>query len=89
MRSRIIRPSPRTTWSTNQSPERKGGLEEHADAAIQLAWYEKARGTARDLPAFYELLIGAVRSADATTPIMLDAGFYAAADGFDVLARGA
>lgn len=62
--------------------ERKGGLEEHSDAAIQLAWYEKARGTARDLPAFYELLIGAVRSADATTPIMLDAGFYAAADGF-------
>jgi hypothetical protein len=63
-------------------PELKGGLEEHSDAAIQMAWYEKARGTPRDLPAFYALLIDAVRAADATTPIMLDGGFYAAADGW-------
>ena len=63
-------------------PERKGGLEEHSDAATQLEWYAKARGTTRDLPAFYESLIAAVRAADATTPIMLDGGFYAAADGW-------
>jgi hypothetical protein len=63
-------------------PEKKGGLEEHADAATQLAWYGKARGSARDLPALYELLIAAVRATDEKTPIMLDAGFYAAADGF-------
>lgn len=63
-------------------PERKGGLEEHASPEVMRAWYEKARGGARDLPALYELLVGAVRDADATTPIMLDAGFYAAADAF-------
>lgn len=63
-------------------PERKGGLEEHADAAAQVAWYSKARGTPRDLRALYELLIAAVRTADEKTPILLDAGFYAAADGF-------
>lgn len=64
-------------------PERKGGLEEHATAAVMRAWYAKARGGTRDLPAFYELLVAAVRSADARTPIMLDAGFYAAADAFN------
>lgn len=63
-------------------PERKGGLAEHAPPDVMRAWYEKARGTTRDLPAFYESLIAAVRGADARTPIMLDAGFYAAADAF-------
>jgi Cellulase (glycosyl hydrolase family 5) len=63
-------------------PEKKGGLEEHADAATQRAWYANARGTARDLPALYQMLIAAVRATDDKTPIMLDAGFYAAADGF-------
>ena len=64
-------------------PERKGGLEEHSSTAVMNAWYEKARGGARDLPALYELLVSAVREADASTPIMLDAGFYAAADGWN------
>lgn len=68
-------------------PERKGGLEEHADAATQGAWYAKARGTTRDLPAFYESLISAVRAVDAKTPIMLDGGFYAAADGWSYWPR--
>lgn len=63
-------------------PERKGGLEEHSDAATQAAWYAKARGTSRDLPALYDALIAAVRAVDAKTPIMLDGGFYAAADGW-------
>jgi len=63
-------------------PERKGGLEEHATPEVMRAWYAKARGGTRDLPAFYELLVAAVRGADARTPIMLDAGFYAAADAF-------
>jgi hypothetical protein len=63
-------------------PERKGGLVEHASADVMRAWYEKVRGTTRDLPAFYGLLIDAVRAVDPHTPIMLDAGFYAAADGF-------
>lgn len=63
-------------------PERKGGLAEHAPAGTMLAWYEKARGSTRDLPGFYESLISAVRAVDARTPIMLDAGFYGAADAF-------
>jgi hypothetical protein len=63
-------------------PERKGGLEEHATPEVMRAWYAKARSGARDLPALYELLVAAVRGVDARTPIMLDAGFYAAADAF-------
>lgn len=64
------------------APERKGGLEEHAPPATMQAWYQRNRGGTRDLPAFYELLIAAVRDADSRTPIMLDAGFYGAADSF-------
>jgi hypothetical protein len=61
-------------------PEKKGDLKEHSHAEVMQAWYAKARGSTRDLPALYELLVGAVRAVDAKTPIMLDAGFYAAAD---------
>jgi hypothetical protein len=64
-------------------PERRGGLEEHSSANVMRAWYAKARGTPRDLPALYAKLVAAVRAVDARTPIMLDAGFYAAADGFN------
>src|SRR3546814_4885703 len=46
------------------------------------AWYAKHRGTARDLPDLYRTLIAAIRSVDADTPLMLDAGWYAAADAF-------
>ena len=35
------------------------------------------------MPAFYELLVAAVRAVDAKTPIMLDGGFYAAADSYE------
>jgi Cellulase (glycosyl hydrolase family 5) len=61
-------------------PERHGGLDEHAAPEAMQAWYRKARGTARDLPAFYELLVNGIRAVDVRTPIMLDAGYYAAAD---------
>jgi hypothetical protein len=63
-------------------PERRGGLAEHSPPEVMRAWYGKARGTTRDLPKFYALLIGAVREVDPLTPIMLDSGFYAAADAF-------
>src|SRR3546814_15854164 len=46
------------------------------------AWYAKHRGTARDLPDLYRTLIAAIRSVDVDTPLMLDAGWYAAADAF-------
>jgi hypothetical protein len=64
-------------------PERKGGLEEHAPAQAGRDWYQKVRGSTRDLPALYELLVTAVRAVDAKTPVMLDGFFYAAADAFD------
>jgi hypothetical protein len=62
------------------APELNGGLAEHAAPETMAAWYQQARGTARDLRAFYELLIASVRAVDTRTPIMIDAGFYAAAD---------
>jgi hypothetical protein len=65
------------------APEKHGGLAEHASQGEMNAWYSRVRGTPRDLPALYERLIRAVRKADARTPIMIDAGFYAAADGFN------
>jgi len=60
-------------------PEREGGLAEEANPQTMRAWYAKQRGGTRDLPAFYELLLAAVRSVDAQTPVMLDGSFYAAA----------
>src|SRR3954471_13828754 len=60
------------------APELRGGLDEHAAPETMRAWYMRARGSARDLPGFYATLITAVRAADSLTPIMLDAGYYAA-----------
>ncbi|WP_404544085.1 glycoside hydrolase family 5 protein [Dyella jejuensis] len=64
------------------APEKHGDLYEHASAAAMQAWYRKARGTARDLPAFYTMLAKAIREIDATTPIMVESGWYGAADDF-------
>src|SRR3546814_13175387 len=64
------------------TPEKGAGLPEHSDAATMRAWYAKHRGTARDLPDLYRTLIAAIRSLDADTPLMLDAGWYAAAHAF-------
>ncbi|MEI5681334.1 MULTISPECIES: glycoside hydrolase family 5 protein [unclassified Mesorhizobium] len=64
------------------APEKQNGLAEHADAAAMQAWYKDAAGTPRDLPAFYETVIKAIREVDPKTPIMVDAGWYAAADAF-------
>lgn len=64
------------------APEKNNGLAEHADAATMKAWYAKQKETARDLPAFYETVIKAIREVDPKTPIMTDAGWYAAADAF-------
>ncbi|MEZ0243448.1 MAG: glycoside hydrolase family 5 protein, partial [Sphingomonas sp.] len=64
------------------TPEKDNGLKEHPDAATAQAWYAQHRGTAQDLPLFYAGLIAAIREVDPDTPIMLDAGWYAAADAF-------
>ncbi|MES2442049.1 MAG: cellulase family glycosylhydrolase [Pseudomonadota bacterium] len=64
------------------TPEKGAGLDEHGDPAAGIAWYAANRGTARDLPAFYRAVIAAIRAVDPDTPIMLDSGWYAAADAF-------
>lgn len=65
------------------APEKHGGLAEHASAAQMKQWYLGQQGTARDLPALYRQLLAAIRDVDENTPVMLDAGWYAAADAFD------
>lgn len=64
------------------TPEKGAGLDEQADPATRIAWYAQHKGTLRDLPAFYEQIIKAVRQVDADTPIMVDGGWYANAWSF-------
>jgi hypothetical protein len=64
------------------APERKGGLDDDASAAEAAAWYEKQRGTSRDLSRLYLMLIAAIREVDPLTPVMVDAGNYASAAAF-------
>lgn len=64
------------------APEKHGGLAEHASPADMSAWYAREAGGTRDLPAFYEQVLEAIREVDPLTPVMLDAGWYAAADAF-------
>lgn len=63
-------------------PEKHDGLAEHASDEDQARWYATARGGLRDLPKFYEAVIQRVREVDTLTPVMVDAGYYAAADAF-------
>lgn len=65
------------------APEKLGGLAEHASAEQMHAWYRQQQGSTRDLPALYRQLVAAIREVDPLTPIMLDAGWYAAADAFE------
>jgi hypothetical protein len=64
------------------TPEMGHGLAEHPDPETAKAWYATHRGTAQDLPLFYEGVIAAIRQVDPDTPIMLDDGWYGAADAF-------
>lgn len=63
------------------TPERPAGYE-NGTAEENMAWYEKQKGTARDLPAFYNHVINTIRTVDPETPIMVDGGFFANPDGF-------
>lgn len=65
------------------APEKLGGLAEHAEPGQMQQWYVRAQGTARDLPLLYRQLIAAIREQDTDTPVMVDAGWFAAADAFD------
>lgn len=40
-------------------------------------WYAEHRGGLRDLPAFYNRVISAIREVDPETPVMVDSGWYA------------
>jgi hypothetical protein len=62
-------------------PEKVGGFEESGSRDF-VRWYRGAENTAADLNAFYAKLVAAIRSVDPDTPIMLDAGLYAAPDAF-------
>jgi endoglucanase len=64
------------------TPEKGAGLDEQAAPEERRAWYARHRGTTRDLPAFYEHLLAAIRQVDADTPVMLDGGWYAHAWSF-------
>jgi hypothetical protein len=64
------------------APEKEAGLSETANFSEQERWYRKYKGTTRDLPLFYEKVIEAIRKVDPKTPVMVDGGWYASADGF-------
>lgn len=64
------------------TPERDNGLAEHGPLAAAKSWAVANRDTPRDLRAFYATVIAAIREVDPVTPIMLDTGWYAAADAF-------
>ncbi|MFG6653069.1 glycoside hydrolase family 5 protein [Scandinavium sp. M-37] len=65
------------------APEKMAELAEHSSPAEMVNWYQHHQGTARDLPAFYQTVIQAIREVDPLTPIMVDGGWYGAADGFN------
>lgn len=65
------------------APEKRHGLHEHASSEQMKEWYQKYQGSSRDLPLFYQTIVDAIRNIDSVTPIMVDAGWYAAADSFN------
>jgi hypothetical protein len=64
------------------APEKTSGLSEQASVQQLRDWYQQQHGSARDLPAFYQQVISAIRSVDSKTPLMVDGGWYASARGF-------
>lgn len=64
------------------TPERPSGYE-RGTREQNIQWYEQQIGTPRDLPAFYEYIVHAIREIDTVTPIMIDGGFFGNPNGFD------
>lgn len=64
------------------APEKMTGLNEQSSVEELRNWYQQQKGTARDLPDFYNEVIEAIREVDSKTPIMVDGGWYASARGF-------
>jgi hypothetical protein len=61
-------------------PERAFGMVD-PDSATFAEWYREHRGTLADLNDFNREVVAAIRSADPTTPILLDGWFHASASG--------
>ncbi len=70
------------------APERMSDLKEHADIEDMIKWYERQQGSSRDLRLFYRSLVKTIRQVDPNVTIMLDAGWYAAADAFSYWPSG-
>ena len=64
------------------TPEMGTELPEHGDPIRYPLWYQEHKGTSRDLPAFYNYVIEAIREVDSKTPVMVDSGWYAQAQAF-------
>ena len=64
------------------APEKQGKISEQASAVALKTWYQQQANTARNLPELYNQIIAAIRQVDATTPIMVDGGWYGSARGF-------
>ena len=64
------------------TPEMGTDLPEHGEPMRYSIWYQEHKGTSRDLPAFYNQVISAIRDVDSKTPIMVDSGWYAQAQAF-------
>ena len=58
-------------------PEKTGGVGEDASVAERRGWQLANAGTSRDLHAFYNRVIAAIRKVDPLTPVMVDGGWYA------------
>jgi len=70
------------------APEKGAGVGEYASQDQLKTWYSKVRGTARDLPAFYRMIVASIRDVDPQTPVMLDAGWYGRPTGFSYWPEG-
>jgi len=70
------------------APELGTSMIEHAPAADMVAWYAAEKDGPRDLLRFYTGVISAVREVDTQMPLMLDSGWYAAADAFNYWPAG-
>ena len=58
-------------------PEKNSDLGEDTGVPERQAWQLANAGTSRDLHAFYNRTIAAIRKVDALTPVMVDGGWYA------------
>ncbi|WP_299840850.1 cellulase family glycosylhydrolase [uncultured Paracoccus sp.] len=59
------------------APEKAGGVAENAPADTLRDWQAAQDGGLRDLPAFYDRVITAIRAVDPVTPVMVDGGWFA------------